>query len=408
MSESVSSDESSIIYAYSHHPHFGEELLQILEQNDDPSLKTLEITGGETLSYLDFDWEKRGGAFANNRHLRHLYIELDHRGDAARDHNIKAFYRALASNRSITNLSIHNSLIDDDARNMFEELLTPFFYENDTIRSFSFIFGGDGSMDSTISPSLISVLASNKKTLRCISVVSGGMGHMARVIDEIATHENMKELTLNFCDNDDINEEKEWCTAVGNLLQYPLSKLKNLNLEDTPTIRDEGLIIIGRALSSNTTLKRINGLDQAHATPTGWDALANALCDNTSIESIYNSNHTLQEINFTKRPNALDVSDDEIVQEIRQHAAIRSKFDPYLELNNSGDNKTEVARRKIIQYYFDNGNSNIQEIVEMEVNELPYAISWSSRKEAGLSLLYHLLRSMPSLFEINLPVSIRG
>ena len=110
-------------------------------------------------------------------------------------------------------------------------------------------------MDSTISPSLISVLASNKKTLRHISVVSGGMGHMARVIDEIATHENLKELTLNFCDNDDINEEKEWCTAVGNLLQNPLSKLKNLNLEDTPTIRDEGLIIIGKSLSSNTTLE---------------------------------------------------------------------------------------------------------------------------------------------------------
>ena len=65
MSESVSSEESSI-YAYSHHPNFGEELLHLLEQNDDPSLKALEITGGETLSYLDFDWEKRSGAFANN------------------------------------------------------------------------------------------------------------------------------------------------------------------------------------------------------------------------------------------------------------------------------------------------------------------------------------------------------
>ena len=151
-------------------------------------------------------------------------------------------------------------------------------------------------------------------------------------------------------------------------------------------------------------------MDQAHATLTGWDALANVLCDNTSIESIYNSNHTLQEINITKRPPQPfnHPSDDEIVQETRQYVAIRSKFDPYLELNKSWDNKTEVARRKIIQYYFDNGNSNIEEIVEMEVNELPYAISWSGRNEAGLSLLYHLLRSMPSLFEINLPVSVRG
>ena len=656
MSESVSSAESSIYCA--DHPKFGEELLHLLEQND-PSLKVMEITGCD-ISYLDVDWEKRGGAFANNTHLQYLYIELDHHGDAARDHNIKAFYRALASNRSMSSLFIHSSLDNDDAKSMFEELLTPFFRDNDVIRSFEFA----GDINFMTSQWLVSALASNKKSLRKITL-SGGGKHMAKVIDEIATHENIKVLSLYV-----FTEEKDdmihWCTAVGKLLNNPLSKLEELILEDETIIEDEGLIIIGSALSSNTTLKRIsrfnsiiqhnnqqsttiipnitssgwesffgylanssleelllshrnisdealavlgtslptmntlkvlslsdnelitsqgweiflgiivdscleeldldyNGIsdealavfvnslaemstlkvlsleeneliteqgwlhffNQLHDFPSltlesldisgnvfgvegnasifyglmnmqslknldvscrdpdsesldddprmaltsdsflsllrchapnlehlsvsvldvneelitglaaslvgntslksvdienkllwrlgydddptlvGWDALNNALCDNTSIESIICSNHTLQEINFTQggyefqpfNPDEEEIdSDYGSVQETR-HSEAMSTMDSYLELNKSGDDKTEVARQKIIQYYFDNGDRNIQEIVDMEISALPYAIEWSGRNEASLSLLYRLLRSVPYLFE---------
>ena len=119
---------------------------------------------------------------------------------------------------------------------------------------------------------------------------------------------------------------------------------------------------------------------------------------------------TLQEINFTEggdefqpfNPDEEEIdSDYGSVQETRHSEAMStmSTMDSYLELNKSGDDKTEVARQKIIQYYFDNGDRNIQEIVDMELNELPHAIEWSGRNEAGLSLLYRLLRSVPFLFE---------
>ena len=184
-----------------------------------------------------------------------MYIEIDQHGDAAGDHNIKAFYRSLASNRSINNLHIHSYLDNDDTKIMFEELLTPFFRDNDVIRSFEL----SCYINFMTSQWLVSALSSNKKSLRKITL-SGGGKQMAKVIDEIATHENIKVLSLcAFTEEED--DVIYWCTAVGKLLINPLSKLEELILDDEMHIEDEGLIIIGRALPQNTTLKRISRFD---------------------------------------------------------------------------------------------------------------------------------------------------
>ena len=71
---------------------------------------------------------------------------------------------------------------------------------------------------------------------------------------------------------------------------------------------------------------------------------------------------------------------------------------PYLELNKN-DDKFDVARQKIIRYHFLNGEDNMQEFVSMELEVLPHAIGWTGRDDTGHSILYQLVRSMPSLFD---------
>ena len=87
---------------------------------------------------------------------------------------------------------------------------------------------------------------------------------------------------------------------------------------------------------------------------------------------------------------------------------------------NEGNNKEVVARQKIIQYYFLEGNgSNLNEIMKMDVEMIPHVIGIGcfgkydilSREvgffEApkfivvGLELIYRLTRGMPSsLFDV--------
>ena len=67
--------------------------------------------------------------------------------------------------------------------------------------------------------------------------------------------------------------------------------------------------------------------------------------------------------------------------------------------------KTEVARLKILFAHMLNDDSvNIEAFADMELNQLPSAISWLGRDDVGLSVLYRVCESLPSLFECNAKV----
>lgn len=83
---------------------------------------------------------------------------------------------------------------------------------------------------------------------------------------------------------------------------------------------------------------------------------------------------------------------------------------------NKGTNKAEVARKKIIQYYFLEGKgNNLHEVMRMELEVMPFVIECFGRYDhvvqeitprndhiklvAGLELLYRLTKGMPSLLD---------
>lgn len=163
--------------------------------------------------------------------------------------------------------------------------------------------------------------------------------------------------------------------ALSTLLQRPASGLTELDISGN-NANDDVLIGFANALLNNkslTTFFNLRGM-----TSRGWVAFTNLLCNKSSIASIYNSNHTLQSVGYgNNRPVDL-IS--------------------YLELNND-DNKREVARQKILRYHFSNGEDNIEEFVDMDVTVIPHALAWMCRNGGGRSLLYNVLRSLPTLFD---------
>lgn len=177
-------------------------------------------------------------------------------------------------------------------------------------------------------------------------------------------------------------------TALSALLQRPNSCLSELHLYPSNTnmhpLNDEVMTSFANALVGNNTMKKLCFWGGGTTTSRGWSALKNVLCNTSSVEGIYTSNHTLEEPRSKELGSLLDL--------------------------NWNDNKREVARQKILQFHFTNGD-NIQEFVDMKLNVIPHAVAWMARggigetwygsHDTGHSLLYQLVKSMPSLFEFD-------
>ena len=168
-----------------------------------------------------------------------------------------------------------------------------------------------------------------------------------------------------------------WQT-LSSLLQHPNLSLEQLYIGNAAN--DVAMVAFVNSLTANTTLEMLEfgSVDTTAFTPVVWDTLINLLCDDTNIERISNSNHTLHDLDL--------------------HGCVPAPLSVLLGLNQNA-NKTEVVRQKIINYYFLNGENNMEEFVDMEVNVLPHVIAWTGRDGNGFSLLYCLVQSMPSLFD---------
>ena len=126
----------------------------------------------------------------------------------------------------------------------------------------------------------------------------------------------------------------------------------------------------------------------------GWRALSCVLCDKSSIERTYTSNHTLRTISLTtRRGEEEDYPSRWETPEIPDHVVAS-----LLRLNSERD-KTVVARHKILTHHFHSDSTSIQVFVGMSASTLPHAMEWIGRDNLGFSLMYRVVRGIPSLFE---------
>lgn len=104
------------------------------------------------------------------------------------------------------------------------------------------------------------------------------------------------------------------------------------------------------------------------------------LCDATSIRGIYNSIHTLEKIKGTPVVDTKDL-----------------EFNKYLELNRNED-KVQVVRNKILQYYFI-GDFDVSPLINLPMSVLPEVIC-QIRSDTKQSAIFRLLKCIPELCNV--------
>jgi hypothetical protein len=206
------------------------------------------------------------------------------------------------------------------------------------------------------------------------------------LINLLATFRNLRYLHLN-----------ENCITSNGLrgitqLLQPHSKLRELsiqdmNFEDNDCFNDEVFIEFVDVLSNNTSLQ-IFMFDDYEITDQIWTALSHILCDKTSIERAYFSNHTLHNI------GSIDTS------RTIYHSDIKS----LLCLNENQD-KTAVIRQKILKHYFSSDVNSIEVFACMSMAVKSRAIEWIGKDNIGFTLMYNVTRGIPSLFASKISTS---
>lgn len=199
----------------------------------------------------------------------------------------------------------------------------------------------------------------------------------------MATNKSLKKLTLE----DEHHEERiglaGW-QGFSQCLRSPISAFEELYFDEC--LYDlESMRVIVKALAHNTCLKVLNisWSGTHYNVDWDWECLTGVLCDVTSIDSTYSSNHTLRHVRIA---NKCPWDNDDVSL--------------YLEMNANGS-KAVVARQKILIHHFTGRAADIHAFTRMPETVMPHAISWIGRDSLGYSLMFDFVRGDPTLFDIS-------
>jgi hypothetical protein len=166
--------------------------------------------------------------------------------------------------------------------------------------------------------------------------------------------------------------------------------LEELTLSYNSNIGDEGALIFANAVVNNSKLKTL-ALEGNAITPEGWSSFLKVLCDTSSVNNTYLSNHTLEKLGITTLPR--NMPDD---------------VNSLLVLNESNENKKQVAMEKILKHH---RHFDMQPFFEWDLKVLPIAIEWFDQARSientdetvidkrKLDAIYQFIRAMPEVFE---------
>ncbi len=155
-------------------------------------------------------------------------------------------------------------------------------------------------------------------------------------------------------------------------LRYESCILESLILCFTG-IEDDGAEILSRGLVGNKLLKRLHLChhEEEHIsiTPAGLSAFVKVLCDTSTINNTYLSNHTIREL-WDEAYGWWDYFDDDI----EGYEDVCRDLDLYLELNRKCPQL--AARRKILMHH---KHLDMAPLLQWELKCLPLAIDWFER-----------------------------
>ncbi|EJK47373.1 hypothetical protein THAOC_33908 [Thalassiosira oceanica] len=161
--------------------------------------------------------------------------------------------------------------------------------------------------------------------------------------------------------------------VIAALLSNPECRLDDVHINSC-NIGDEGAAVLADGLRNNQRLTRMS-LGDNNITERGWNAFSSILCDASSINATYNSNHTLRSLGGYQIPQDVEMM---------------------LHLNK-GKDKSRVAANKILQSH---RHLDMRPLFGWELGLLPYVVAWlehfaKSRPDLKLSSIFDFVRAMP-------------
>jgi len=309
-------------------------------------------------------------------------------------------FKGLSNNKSIRKICIVYSHI-------FERL-DPFLKNNHNLADIDIQLCG---FDDEGAHQLSQVLGGcNSKSLKriCLSDNEIEEGQLLDIIQALNTHPQLEVLDLSR-----MGIERNSCLALSTLLANTTKKLQTLNLEmnniddegiealvhaisgsqlqelnlDRNNLGDDGALMFASALRGNCKLKVLT-LHDNRITAEGWAHFSRLLCDPSSINNTYLSNHTLRDMGTFHQPLPTDLLSS-------------------LDLNASRGDRRQIATIKILQHH---SHFNMQPFFEWELKVLPLVIDWLGKARTRtsdfrekinrmkLSVIYDFVREFPMLY----------
>jgi len=178
--------------------------------------------------------------------------------------------------------------------------------------------------------------------------------------------------------------------ALATLLESSVCNLEELLLVDN-NIRDGGVQRFATAMTKNRTLKTLDL--RGNGITAGWKLFMNPLCDESTINNTYHSNHTLRTL-FTREGT--------FHLETRPPSTIQR----HLDLNRIED-KGKVAMLKTLSVHI--GEISMTPFLEWDLKCLPIAVKWIDKaillfqiqdrhyiQSQKLQAVYEFIRGMPA------------
>ena len=421
--EDITSDETN------------QEILRKIKEND-PEFDTLWVIDDRQDNFdyvpegsLDIGW--LGYFIGKNTILREIYFHWSVLKD------FHKFFKGVNRNRSIQKLTF--LYMDLSGGEIFQSL-GPFFQNNGNLSKLELTacqFGAGCARQFSLA------LRACNKSLKCIGMEEIGLGggQLVEIFEAMSVHPQLERLRL-----DNMNIGRNECAALANILCS--TNLQNLSLRNNAigdegtdvlmttcaalansslgvltlsdnniTARgcrslaiilgsttsnlwildlgnnnsgDEGAQIFANALTSNRKLKTLD-LHYNGITAEGWSCFSKILCDTSSINKTFLSNHTLERLEDSYR-----------------QLSIPADVDAFLALNRSNSDKKQVAIKKILKHH---QHFDMQPFFEWDLKVLPLAVEWFERAHAiedtdatvidkqKLGAIYQFIRAMPDIVE---------
>ena len=245
-------------------------------KNNDPDFTKLVLETFDAAEFTDLAWQLLGRYIANNNHLEKIDLEVC---NLTNEKMVLLFKELVKS--SICKLDIRDNPFGIGVRSM-----VPFLKNSPNL---SILDLSRNDINTEYFEVLISAL--NGKSLEKLYLQKCNITDLS-ALDSYTLPDLLR---LNLKGND---IGREGCAALSNLLRKEGSKLKYLNLTNNG-MGDEEAELLAAALKHNTKLQTLD-LSGNNITEKGYKAFLKVLVDISSIESTYNSNHSLFKIELPR------------------------------------------------------------------------------------------------------------